>query len=303
VHDLLVLVMDKESPVASESLLALTRKLLRRFGIRARKGLGQHFLVDEKVLETILAAAALSSEDTVIEVGPGLGILTARLAEKAGWVIAIELDNRLADVLTKTLPYDNIVVLNKDVLGTEPSTLLQAQAPRFTAVLTSYKVVANLPYYITSPVLRHFLEAPVRPRKMVVMVQQEVAEAICAGPGRRSVLSIAVQFYGRPEIVTRVPAASFYPAPEVASAVVKIDVYPRPPFDVDDTSFFKLVRAGFTAARKQIPNSLARGLGLPKGNVLDILSKACIDPQRRAETFTLEEWAELWRLFHEQKLI
>jgi 16S rRNA (adenine1518-N6/adenine1519-N6)-dimethyltransferase len=303
VHDLSVLSMDKDSPAGSDSLPALTKKLLRRFGIRAKKSLAQHFLVDAGVLDTILDAAALTSTDTVIEVGPGLGILTARLAERAGWIIAIELDNRLADLLTKTLPYDNIVVLNEDVLGTSPAGLLEAKAPRFPAAFTSYKVVANLPYYITSPVLRHFLEAPVRPQTMVVMVQREVAEAICAGPGRRSVLSIAVQFYGRPSLVTLVPAASFYPAPEVDSAVVKIDVYPRPPFDVDEASFFELVRAGFTAARKQVPNSLALGLGLPKNDVLDTLSKAGIAPQRRAETFTLEEWAQLWRLFREQKFI
>jgi 16S rRNA (adenine1518-N6/adenine1519-N6)-dimethyltransferase len=300
VHGLSVLAMDKDSPAGSDSRLALTKKLLRRFGIQAKKGLGQHFLVDERVLETILAAAALDPADTVIEVGPGLGILTARLAEKAGWVIAIELDKRLADVLTRTLPYDNIVILNEDVLGTDPAALLQGRAPGFPPEFNSYKVVANLPYYITSPVLRHFLEAPVRPQKMVVMVQREVAESICAAPGRRSVLSIAVQFYGRPSIVAVVPAASFYPAPEVDSAVVKIDVYPRPPFDVDETSFFKLVRAGFTAARKQIPNSLAAGLGLPKSVVLEVLVKAGIAPPRRAETLTLEEWAELWKLFREE---
>jgi 16S rRNA (adenine1518-N6/adenine1519-N6)-dimethyltransferase len=304
VHGLYVLVMDKDSRSGSDSLLKQTKQLLRRHGIRARKGLGQHFLIDEAVLDTILDTAALTPTDTVIEVGPGLGILTARLAEKVGWVIAIELDNKLADILSDTLPYDNIIVLNEDILGVNPAELLQGKAPGFPAELTSYKVVANLPYYITSPVLRHFLEAPVKPELMVVMVQQEVAESICAGPGKRSVLSIAVQFYGQPEIVARVPAASFYPAPEVDSAVVKIDVYPRPPVDVDDeAAFFELVRAGFTAARKQAANSLAQGLGLPKKDVLKLLEKAGIIPQRRAETFTLEEWAQLWNLCREEKLI
>jgi 16S rRNA (adenine1518-N6/adenine1519-N6)-dimethyltransferase len=132
---------------------------------------------------------------------------------------------------------------------------------------------------------------------MVVMVQREVAEAVCAGPGRRSVLSIAVQFYGRPSIVAGVPAASFYPPPEVDSAIVKIDVYPHPIYDVDETAFFRLVRAGFTAARKQISNSLAQGLGLPKNDVLKMLEKADIFPQRRAETLKLEEWARLWRVY------
>ncbi len=297
-HGLCIFTMDKDSRDGSESLLSRTKKLLRRFNIRVKKGLGQHFLIDEKVLDSILDAAALSPSDTVIEVGPGLGILTTELARRAGWVIAIELDNRLADILTKTLPYDNIVVLNEDVLGASPAKILQGRAPGFPDELTSYKVVANLPYYITSPVLRHFLEAPAKPELMVVMVQREVAEAICAGPGRRSVLSIAVQFYGQPGIVTRVPAASFYPAPEVDSAIVKIDVYPRPPFDVDDeAAFFKLVRAGFTAARKQLANSLALGLQLPKDNVLSLLRQADIDSRRRAETLKLEEWAALYRVF------
>ena len=277
-----------------DSLLAQTRKLLRRFGLKARKGLGQHFLIDGEVLEAILATAGLTPTDTVIEVGPGLGIMTAELARRAGWVIAIELDNKLADILRKTLSYDNVVILNEDVLGTDPAALLQGRAPDFPAALRPYKVVANLPYYITSPVLRHFLGASVKPEVMVVMVQKEVAEAIAAGPGKRSLLSISVQFYGKPSIVARVPAASFYPAPEVDSAVVKIDVYPRPPVAVDEEGFFRLVRAGFAAARKQVANSLAQGLKLPKAEVLALLEKANIDPQRRAETFTLAEWATLW---------
>jgi 16S rRNA (adenine1518-N6/adenine1519-N6)-dimethyltransferase len=282
----------------SDSLLAQTKKLLRRFDLRARKGLGQHFLIDNDVLEAILSAAGLAPTDTVIEVGPGLGILTGELARRAGWVIAIELDNRLAAVLKKTVPYDNVVIINEDVLGTDAGVLLQERLPSFPATLRSYKVVANLPYYITSPVLRHFLEAPVKPEVMVVMVQQEVAEAIVAGPDQRSLLSISVQFYGRPVIVARVPATSFYPPPEVDSAVLRIDVYSRPPLDVDDKEgFFRLVKAGFAAARKQAVNSLAQGLRLPRADVLAILEKAGIAPQRRAETFTLEEWATLWRVF------
>jgi 16S rRNA (adenine1518-N6/adenine1519-N6)-dimethyltransferase len=293
--------MDKNhSRDNSDSLLNRTRKLLRRYNIRAKKGLGQNFLVDEKVLQTILDAAELTPADTVIEVGPGLGIMTAELAKRAGWVIAIELDNRLADILKETLPAENVVIINKDVLGTDPGALLQGGIPHFPEAIKPYKVVANLPYYITSPVLRHFLEASVKPERIVVMVQKEVAEAIVAGPGQRSVLSISVQFYGKPEIVAYVPAASFYPPPEVDSALVKIDVYPRPPLEVDDEGrFFKLVRAGFTAARKQAVNSLAQGLGLNKAEVLVWLGKAGIDPTRRAETFTLEEWGSLWRTYNQ----
>ena len=283
--------MDK-----SPTLLSQTKAMLRRFDLRAKKGLGQNFLIDEGVLNAIVEAAGLTRDDTVIEVGPGLGILTAELAKRAGWVIAIELDDRLAEILQKTLPYDNVVILNEDVLGTNPASLLRGRVPHIPEALRSYKVVANLPYYITSPVLRHFLEAPVKPETMVVMVQKEVAEAMAAPAGKRSLLSISVQFYGQPEIVANVPADSFFPPPEVDSAVVKIDIYPRPPVDVDNVEgFFKLVKAGFSAARKQVANSLSHSLGIPKEEVLTLLDKAGIDPRRRAETFSLEEWARLWR--------
>jgi 16S rRNA (adenine1518-N6/adenine1519-N6)-dimethyltransferase len=299
----LKIIMDNSlSSHHQDSLLALTKKLLRKFDIRVKKGLGQHFLIDGEVLEIILDTAGLSPADTVIEVGPGLGLMTAELAKRSGWIIAIELDNRLAEILQKTLPGDNVVILNENVLGTDPGTLLKGRAPSFPPGLTSYKVVANLPYYITSPVLRHFLEAPVKPEVMVVMVQKEVAEIIAAEAGQRSMLSIAVQFYGKPEIIRVVPAASFYPQPEVDSAIIKIDVYRQPPVDVSNADgFFKLVRAGFTAARKQVVNSLMQGLGLTRPEIIALLEKAGIDPHRRAETFTLEEWAKLWRKWNDNE--
>jgi 16S rRNA (adenine1518-N6/adenine1519-N6)-dimethyltransferase len=292
--------MDKNQ--AGGTLLSQTRRLLRRYDLRARKGLGQHFLIDGEVLQKILAAAELGPTDTVIEVGPGLGVLTRELARQAGWVIAIELDNQLAAILKKALaPFDNVVIINEDILGTDPKALLQEQRPSFPPSLRPYKVVANLPYYITSPVLRHFLEASVKPEMMLVMVQKEVAEAIVASPGQGSVLSISVQFYGRPSIISYVPAKSFLPPPEVDSALLRIEVYPRPAVAVDEKSFFELVRAGFTAARKQVANSLAQGLGLPRADILVWLEKAGLAPQRRAETFTLEEWAQLWRVFTQEK--
>jgi len=271
-----------------DSLLAQTRGLLRRFDLRARKRLGQHFLVDDEVLAVITSAAGLVPGDVVIEVGPGLGFLTRELARNAGRVIAVELDSRLAAMLRETLAaYDNVSIVNGDILDIDPASLASG----------GYRVVANLPYYITSPVLRHFLEASVRPESMLVMVQKEVAEAIAAEPGQRSVLSISVQYYGKPEIVSYVPARSFYPAPEVDSALLRIDVYPQPAVAVgDEKGFFKLVRAGFTASRKQLVNSLAQGLGLPKAEVWSLLEGAGIAPQRRAETLTLEEWANLWRV-------
>jgi 16S rRNA (adenine1518-N6/adenine1519-N6)-dimethyltransferase len=292
--------MDRSRSIGSpESLLIQTKKLLRRAGVRVRKRLGQHFLIDEEILDVILNAADLSTDDTVIEVGPGLGVLTRELASRAGWVIAIELDDKLANALkTNLASFENTVIINEDVLGTDHLKLLKSRVA-FPAGLQPYKVVANLPYYITSPVLRHFLEASVKPTKMVVMVQKEVAEAIVAGPGQRSLLSVSVQFYGRPVIIERVPAAAFYPAPEVDSAILKIDVYSRPSVDVDEEGFFRLMKAGFTATRKQAVNSFMKGLGLPRDRVLELLGEAEIDPKRRAETFTLEEWARLWQVFDE----
>lgn len=278
----------------SDSLLAHTRKLLRRHGLRARKRLGQHFLVDADALQAVLNAAALTSHDTVIEVGPGLGIMTEELARRAGWVIAIELDDSLADILQDSLHHGNVVILNQDILGVKPEDLFRYGPTSVPAGMTSYKVVANLPYYITSPVLRHFLEASVKPEVMVVMVQKEVAETIAAGPGKRSLLSIAVQLYGRAEIVRVVPAASFYPAPEVDSAIVLIDVYREPPVCVtDEAAFFRLVKAGFSAARKQLANSLANGLSISRREAVVCLDRAGIDAKRRAETLEIEEWAAL----------
>jgi 16S rRNA (adenine1518-N6/adenine1519-N6)-dimethyltransferase len=292
VHGLISFGMDR----GPNSLLVQTKRRLRQAGLKARKGLGQHFLVDGEVLEFITSAAEISPDDLVVEVGPGLGILTEALAKKAGGVIAIELDDRLAALLKKTLAsFKNVTIVNDDVLNIEPEELLKRQKSPL------YKVVANLPYYITSPVLRHFLTASAKPGVMVVMVQQEVAEAIAAQPGDMSLLSVSVQFYGRPEIVRWVPAQAFYPAPEVDSALLRIELYPEPAVVMDEGGFFELVRAGFSAPRKQIGNSLSQGLGLPKEGVLPLLEKAEIDWQRRAETLTLEEWARLWRVFEEKK--
>ena len=274
-----------------KSLLAETRRWLRRFDLRARKKLGQHFLVDNSVLQQILSAAELTAEDTVTEVGPGLGILTRELARKAKQVIAIELDDKLADFLQEEMAsLPNVTIINNDILKLDPSELVPSKE--------RYKVVANLPYYITSPVLRHFLEASAKPDLMVVMVQKEVAEAIVAGPGKSSLLSISVQFYGQPKIVSAVPASAFYPEPEVDSAILRIDLYPRPAVAVEDVDgFFTTVRAGFTSPRKQLANSLSYGLEMPKADIARLLAEADIAPQRRAETLTLEEWARLWQSY------
>jgi 16S rRNA (adenine1518-N6/adenine1519-N6)-dimethyltransferase len=286
----------------TEPLLAQTKGLLRHFDLRARKGLGQHFLIDEEVLNIIISSAELTPADVIIEVGPGLGILTGELARQAGWVIAVELDNKLAAILKKTQDsFDNVTIINKDILQVEPFVLINEEKAGFPQAINnpfSYKLVANLPYYITAPVLRHFLEASLKPQTMVIMVQKEVAEAIVAKPGKMSVLSISVQFYGKPRIIADVPARSFYPVPEVDSAILQVIPYAQPAVKVtDEKGFFALVRAGFCTPRKQIANSLAQGLGLQKGEALSLLKEADIAPQRRAETLTLDEWARLWQVF------
>ncbi len=308
-HDLIFIwtairVATRRRLLKEESLLAQTRRMLRHYGLKARKGLGQHFLIDGSILQLITSAAKLSHNDIVIEIGPGLGILTRELARQAGQVIAIELDNKLAAILRQALAsFDNVTIVNQDILEVDPVSLLEEQKPGFSLQAgDTYKVVANLPYYITSPVLRHFLEASIKPETMIVMVQKEVAKAIVAEPGQRSVLSISIQLYGKPIIVGHVPADSFYPTPKVDSSILRIDLYPEPAVAItDEKGFFKLVRAGFTASRKQIVNSLAQGLILPKAEVSTLLEMAGIAPQRRAETLTLEEWAKLCRLFTQMK--
>jgi 16S rRNA (adenine1518-N6/adenine1519-N6)-dimethyltransferase len=264
------------------------RALLREYDIRPSKGLGQHFMVDRRALERIVEAAELGSEETALEIGPGLGTLTQALAERAGRVIAVELDERMVEILSQTLAdRPNVEIVRGDILELDPAELVEG---------ARYKVVANLPYYITSAVLRHLLEATAKPQLVVVTVQKEVAERLVARPGQMSLLSASVQFYGHPRVVARIPARAFYPAPKVNSAVVRIDVYERPPVEVEDVDrFFEIVRAGFAQRRKQLRNSLAQGLGMRPKVVAEALSHCGIDPTRRAQTLSVEEWDRIYR--------
>ncbi len=265
-------------------------ELLRQSGIRPKKRLGQHFLIDEAILDTIVVAAELSSEDTVIEIGPGLGILTGELARRAGKVIAVELDTRLASLLKRRMAsLANVDVINADILKVSPSQLLETKS--------DYKVVANLPYYITSPILRRFVEASPKPSLMVVMVQKEVGEAIVAGPGKMSLLAVSLQVYSKPKIISHVPSQSFYPQPKVDSAIVRFDLLPQPAVKVADINgFFQVVKCGFTSPRKQLHNSLAQGMGVKPAEVALLLERAGIESQRRAETLSLKEWARLYEV-------
>jgi 16S rRNA (adenine1518-N6/adenine1519-N6)-dimethyltransferase len=258
--------------------------LLHQYGLRPRKGLGQNFLLDETALRQIVSAAELGPDDCVLEIGPGLGSLTRHLALAARIVSAVELDRDLFAPLKKVLaPYKNVRLVQGDILALDPSVLVDAPG---------YVVVANIPYYITSAVIRHLLEGSPRPRRIVLTVQKEVARRICAVPGDMSLLALSVQVYGRPTIAARIPAEAFYPAPSVDSAVVRMDIYPEPaiPSTLLET-FFRLAKAGFGQKRKTLRNSLASLLG--REGAESLLAAAGIDPMRRAETLTLEEWGKV----------
>ena len=277
------------------------RQLLRQSGIRPNKRLGQHFLTDETVLDDILSAAELSPGDAVVEVGPGLGVLTEALAKRGVKVVAVELDARLVALLRKRLTaFPNIRIVHADILKVAPAQLLRESLVT-EELAGGYRVVANLPYYITSPVLSHFLEAKPRPSQMVVMVQKEVGETIAAAPGKMRLLSVKAQFYGKVGIVSHVPASSFCPPPKVDSLVLRLDLYEQPPLiqsgvsDID--GFFDMVMHGFSAPRKQLRNSMAHSLEMPPEKVASLLERAGIEARRRAETLSLEEWGKLWKVF------
>jgi 16S rRNA (adenine1518-N6/adenine1519-N6)-dimethyltransferase len=300
--------MPDSSSLKTESLLTRTKKLLQSRGLRAKKGLGQNFLVNSGILKEITHAAVLTADDLALEIGPGLGILTCALAGQAGYVIAVELDAGLTAVLQETLTSQrNVSIIKADILKTEPAELIEQEKSRFPPSWRppwNYKLVANLPYYITQPVIRHFCEARLKPQMMVLMVQKEVAKNITAQPGEMSILAVAVQYFGQPAIVRYVPAANFYPVPRVDSAILKIAMYREPPVQVtSEKHFFEIVRAGFCAARKQIVNSLTQGLDIPKAEVLSLIEKASVPPGNRAEDLTLADWARLEREFARVKKI
>ena len=279
-------------------------ELIRRFDLDPKKSLGQNFLVDESHLARIAAAADLIGDDTVLEIGPGLGVLTRHLSSQAGRVVAVELDDRLIPVLKELFAdQPHVSFVHADILKVNPATLLadggrqttdNDSPTQYPIPNTQYKVVANLPYYITSAVLRHLLESPQPPTLAVVMVQREVAQRIVARPGDMSLLAVGIQFYAEAKIVQKVPAGAFHPRPKVDSAVLRLDVRPQPiVLDVEPVWYFEVVRAGFGQKRKQLRNSVAAGLGMSKEATEAGLISAGIDPQRRAETLSLAEWGSL----------
>jgi 16S rRNA (adenine1518-N6/adenine1519-N6)-dimethyltransferase len=269
---------------------AHARKLLRQSGLKAKKRLGQNFLTDRNVLRKILNAAELINDDVVVEVGPGLGVLTSALASNVKKVFAIELDTELSALLKdKFIAHTNVDIINADILKVDLLRLLGEGS--------QFKVVANLPYYITSPVLRYFMENRLQPSLMVVMVQKEVAEAIVARSGKMSLLAVSLHMYSKPKIIARVPARCFHPRPKVDSAIVRFDVLPQPAVRVDDIdAFFDVVKRGFSTPRKQLRNSLANGYKVKPADVDHYFQGAGIDPRKRAETLRLEEWERLYQV-------
>jgi 16S rRNA (adenine1518-N6/adenine1519-N6)-dimethyltransferase len=266
--------------------------LLRQYQLRPRKSLGQNFLIDEHALAQIVAKAGITRDDVVLEIGPGLGSLTRHLAEAARHVIAVEIDQSLLPPLQAVIAeYPNVSIVHGDILQIDPTAVLSHY---LTNEPPRYKVVANIPYYITSAIIRHLLEAPIKPSTIVLTVQQEVAQRIVAQPDDMNLLAVSVQFYGTPRIVQHIEATAFYPAPEVDSAVVRIDVPVKPPITVTDAdAFFRVVKAGFGQKRKQLHNALRAGLSLQGEQIEQALKAAQIDPRRRAETLTLEEWRDI----------
>ena len=261
-------------------------ELLKSHGIQPDKRLGQNFLIDSTYLRRVADAGNITKDDTVIEVGAGLGSLTRLLGIQAKEVFAVELDADLIPILNQvTTPFPNIQIIHKDILQIDPGELTTS---------TGYLVVANIPYYITSNLIRHLLTGNIRPRRVVLTIQREVAERICAQPNKLSLLGLSVQVYGHPVILSRVPAGAFYPVPKVDSAIIRIEMYPAPVIPADQLDiFFQLAKAGFSQKRKMLRNSLSAGLRIDRSTIENLLLEAEIEPQRRAETLTLDEWKSL----------
>ena len=273
-----------ESVIASPEVV---HYICKRFDIKMSKKLGQNFLIKRGIVDEIVHAAELTPGEPVLEVGPGIGTLTQGLAQSGADVTAIELDRRLLEVLDTTLAsYDNVRIVHGDVLKLDVPTIMNHKP---------FKVVANLPYYITTPIIMSLLESKLPIERLVVMVQKEVALRMVAKPGTKDygALSVAVQYYTEPDIVLDVPPKSFLPAPAVTSSVIRCVLRDKPPVDVIDVKlFFRVVKAGFAQRRKTFANTM-KTTGLSKDRIEELLAKANIDGQRRGETFTLQEFADV----------
>lgn len=278
-----------ESIIASPEVV---HYICKRFGIHMSKKLGQNFLIRRSVVDEIVAAAELTAGEPVLEIGPGIGTLTQGLAQSGAAVTAVELDRRLLEVLDTTLAqYDNVRIIHGDVLKVNIPEIMNHKP---------FKVVANLPYYITTPIIMSLLEMKLPIERLVVMVQREVAERMVAQPGTKAygALSVAVQYYTEPSIVMDVPPRAFMPAPEVTSAVICCRLREKPPVEVaDEKLFFRVVKAAFAQRRKTFSNTM-KTTGLDKETIASVLAKANIDGARRGETFSLQELADVANAWH-----
>jgi 16S rRNA (adenine1518-N6/adenine1519-N6)-dimethyltransferase len=267
--------------------------LLRQYGLHPKKSLGQNFLLDDSALQLIINTAQISPDEVVLEIGSGLGSLTRYLALHSRSVIAVELDHNLIPPLVQVVEqYPNVRVVQGDILALDPVMLVDQQ---------DYAVVANIPYYITSALMRHLLEARIPPRRIVLTLQREVAKRICAAPGDMSLLALSVQVYGHPEVIAHIPAGAFYPPPKVDSSVLRIDLFTTPLIPIHELNeFFKLIKAGFSQKRKTMRNAISGGLRINPTEVEALLIASDIDPMRRAETLDITEWHRLTIKFIDQ---
>jgi len=265
-------------------------RLLRDYGIRPDKSLGQNFLQDDTALRKIISVSQITPSDTVLEIGPGLGSLTRYLAISAQEVIAVELDDSLLPILSSVIKeFENVRVIHGDILKIPVADLVKSD---------SYQVVANIPYYITSAIIRHLLESQPKPKSIVLTIQKEVAQRICAKPGDMSLLALSVQVFGQPNIVADISSDAFFPAPKVDSSVIRLDTFSEPAIPATHLdSFFTLAKAGFSQKRKTLRNSLSAGLSISGDDAEGLLKKSGIDSKRRAETLSISEWATLTDLF------
>lgn len=284
------------------------RRIREKYEFRFSKSLGQNFLADGNVVNSIIQGAGIGPEDLVLEIGPGIGVMTAAAAEKAAHVIAVEIDRNLIPILEETLAqYDNVTIVCGDIMKTDSRVLIQEALEKTKRTITGVKVIGNLPYYITTPIIMKLLEEKRNHKfqydSITVMLQKEVAERITSPPGSRiyGSLSVAVQYFCTVEMLARVPKEVFVPRPKVDSAVIRLDLRKEPPVElISEDMFFAIVRAGFSQRRKTLLNTLAGLCGAGKEETKVLLEEAGIDPVRRAETLSLQEFASVANLWEQR---
>ena len=260
--------------------------MLKKHGISPLKRFGQNFLIDQSAIKKIIDAANVNSEDIILEIGPGTGVLTQELAKRAKKVIAIEKDIKMIEILRETLKeFSNIDLMQGDALKMANNQLI-----------SPYKVIGNLPFYLTAPLIRQFLEKENPPREMTLIVQKEVGQRICAKPPKMSILAVSVQLYAHPRIISYISKKSFWPSPKVDSAIIKISITDSNQ-EIDKDLFFKIVKAGFSQPRKQLINNLSKGLGMERAKAEKWLLRNEIEPSQRAETLKIEDWLKLLKDF------